>query len=290
MPIWRDGPVPLGRVINHRVVWAALALIVGINSISLAMSKGRDLGILHIVIPGALCAAAAAFTLWQLWLIVAAARRTLREGGNSQAASLAIVGAVLGGLATAGIGHVKAVPQLMEMWDIHHGDAKMSDLHVFVTDDGRTMVLDGTLGVIAATQVKSALDAFPTVRTIIVGGAGGRVGSAYQIAQLIRARKLDTRVERKCYSACTVMFLGGVQRSLGPYGQLGFHRASFPGMDEAELAEANRQMRDFLTFWARISGPFVLRVMDTPAESIWLPTSDELLDAGVIHHSDAGRK
>src|SRR5687767_2699231 len=91
VPIWRDGPVPLGRVINHRVVWVALALIVGINSISLAMSKGRDLGILQVVIPGGLCAAAAAFALWQLWLIVAAARRTLRESGNSRVASLAIV-------------------------------------------------------------------------------------------------------------------------------------------------------------------------------------------------------
>jgi hypothetical protein len=290
VPLLRDGSASLGRVINYRVVWAALALIVGIDSISLAISKGRDLGILRIILPGLLCAAAAAFALWQLWLIVTAARRVMRDGGAARLAGLTILGAALAALGIAGLLHVKAVPQLAELWDIHHGDERMSTLEIIVSEDGRTMILDGALGLHASREVADALDTNPAVRTIVVEGPGGRLGSAYQIARMIRARGLETRVDDECYSACTVMFLGGVRRGLGPSGKLGFHRAGFPGMDEAELSDANRQLRDFMTLWARVSLPFVTRVMATPHDSIWLPTRQALLDAGVIHHADERRK
>ncbi len=283
VPIWRDAPVPLGRVVNHRVVWAALAMILGINAISIAISRGRDFGILQIIIPAALCAVASLFALWQLWLIAVAARRTIREGGDLRFAGLAIVGAAVAAAAVAGILHVKAVPQLTEMWNIHHGDERLSDLDLIVTNEGRTLILDGALGMAAATRVKAALEQNAALRTVVVAGPGGRVGPAYQIARLIRARGLDTRVEHQCYSACTVVFLGGVRRSIGPRGELGFHRLSFPGMDEGELADANRALRDFMAFAGQVSAPFIRKVMETPAESIWIPTPEELLEAGVIH-------
>lgn len=283
VPIWRDAPVPLGRVVNHRVVWAALAMILGINAISIAIAKGRDLGILQVVIPAALCAVASLFALWQLWLIVAAARRTIREGGGLRLAIPAIAGALFAAAVVIGILHVKAVPQLTEMWEIHHGDERLSELDVIVSDDGRMLILDGALGITAATRVKAALEQNAALRTVIVAGPGGRVGPAYQIARLIRARGLDTHVERRCYSACTVMFLGGVRRSIGPRGELGFHRLSFPGMDDAELADANRQLRDFMTLAGQVSISFVRKVMETPSEAIWIPTREELLEAGVIH-------
>jgi len=283
VPIWRDAPVPLGRVVNHRVVWAALAMIVGLNAISIAISKGRDLGVLQVIIPAALCAVASLFALWQLWLIVAAARRTIREGGGLRFAVLSIAGAAFGAAAIAGILHEKAVPQLEELWDIHHGDERLGDLGIVVTDEGRTLILNGPLGIGAAAQVKTALERNAGLRNVVVAGPGGRVGPAYQIAGLIRTRGLDTRVEHRCYSACTVVFLGGVRRGVGPRGALGFHRLSFPGMDDAELADANRQLRDFMVFAGQVSGSFVRRVMETPSESIWIPTLEELLEAGVIH-------
>jgi len=283
VPIWRDAPVPLGRIVNLRVVWAALAMIVGIDGISIAISRGRDLGILQVVLPAALCTVASAFALWQLWLIVAAARRTIGEGGGMRFAGLAIAGAVLAAAAIAGILHVKAVPQLTEMWDIHHGDERLSDLDVIVSDDGRALILNGTVGIAAATQVKAALERNPGIRLVVVNGPGGRVGPAYQIARLIRTRGIDTRVGHRCYSACTVMFLGGARRDIRPGAELGFHRLSFPGMDDAELADANRQLRDFMVFVGQVSVPFVRQVMETPADSIWVPTVEELLEAGVIH-------
>jgi hypothetical protein len=290
VPIWRDAPVPLGRVVNHRVVSAALAMIAGLNAISIAISKGRDLGILQVVLPAALCAVASLFALWQLWLIVIAARRTIREGGDRRFAGLAIAGAAFAAAVVAGILHEKAVPQLEEMWDILQGDERLGDLDIVVVDEGRTLILDGALGIDAAKEVRAALERNAGLRTVVVAGPGGRVGPAYQIARLIRARGLETRVERQCYYACTVVFLGGVRRAIGPRGELGFHRLSFPGMDDSELADANRSLRDFMTFVAQVAAPFVRRVMETPSESIWIPTPRELLDAGVIHQADERRK
>ena len=288
VPIWRDAPVPLGRVVNHRVVWAALAMIVGIDGISMALSHGRDLGIFRVVLPGVLCAACAAFALWQFWLVAVAARRTLRDGSNPRLAIIALAGAALAAAAVVDLLHEQAVPQLTEMWDIQNGDAKKGILHIIVARNGDTLVVDGRLGVGAAQRVKDALDANPAIRTVVTAGPGGRLGEGYQIYALIRARRLDTRAIRTCYSACTIMFLGGVHRSVGSAGRLGFHRTSFPGMDEAELAEGNRYLRDFMIF-AGVDAAFVRKVMNTPPDSMWVPTHEELLDAGVIHRSDARR-
>jgi hypothetical protein len=62
---------------------------------------------------------------------------------------------------------------------------------------------------------------------------------------MIQQRRLATRVEAGCASACTIAFLGGVERSISPGGRLGFHRASFPGMGDSDMYESNRDLRRF---------------------------------------------
>lgn len=290
MPVWRDAPVPLSRVVYYRTVWAVLALIVGVGSISLAVSAGGPITIAHIAIPGVLCALGVGFALWQLWLIAAAARR-IANSGNPRSSGLAFSSTILGALTIAGVLHGKAVPQLTEMWEIYRGDQRLSDLRIVVGTDGRTMVLDGSLGMNAAADVRRALDAHPDVRVIVLEGPGGRMGPAYEIFQLIRDRGLNTRVERECDSACTVMFLGGAERSLGFYGRLGFHQVGFPGMSRGDMVDANRQLERFLIFDAKLDRDFARKVIDTPHDAIWSPTPEELKAAGVIHRGGApGRK
>lgn len=290
MPIWRDGAAPLGRVVYYRTVWAVLALIVGVGSISFAVSAGGKITLAHVALPAVLCALGVGFALWQLWLIALAARRAFRTGGNPRTSSLAFSSTVLGALTIAGVLHGKALPQLQEMWDIYRGDQRLSDLRITVGSDGQTMVLDGSLGMNAAADVRRVLDAHPQVRAIVMEGPGGRMGPAYEIFQLIRDRRLNTRVERECDSACTVMFLGGAERSLGFYGRLGFHQIGFPGMSRGDMVDANRQLERFLAFDAKLDRDFARKVVDTPHDSIWSPTPRELLDAGVIHRSDAARR
>ena len=100
---------------------------------------------------------------------------------------------------------------------------------------------------------------------------------------MIRSAKLATRVDTACASACTIAFLGGVERTISPSGRLGFHRASFPGMDDDDMHESNRGIRNFLVYSARLTPEFARKVIDTPAASIWVPTRAELL-AGKVNH------
>jgi len=288
MPIWRDGPVPLGRVVYYRTVWAVLALIVGVGSVSMAVFAGGKITIAHIAIPAVLCALGVGFALWQLWLISVAARRSVRTGGNPCTGGLAFSSTILGVLTIAGVLHGKAMPQLREMWEIYRGDEQLNDLMIVV--NGPTMMLDGSLGMGAAADIRRTLDAHPSVQTIVMEGPGGRMGPAYEIFHIIRDRRLNTRVERACDSACTVMFLGGTQRSLGPFGRMGFHQVGFPGMSQGDMVDANRQLERFLTVDAKLASGFARKVVETPHDTIWSPTPEEMLAAGVIHRSDAPRR
>ena len=48
------------------------------------------------------------------------------------------------------------------------------------------------------------------------------------------------------------------------------------------MQDANRGIRNFLVYSARLTPEFARKVIDTPAESIWVPTHEELLAGKVI--------
>ena len=128
--------------------------------------------------------------------------------------------------------------------------------------------------------MRRALDENAGIREVVLAGPGGRASTGFELFHLFRERKLATRVDAGCASACTIAFLGGVERSISPGGRLGFHRASFPGLGDNDMYESNRDMRRFLIYSARLTPAFADRVFDTPAESIWVPTPQELLAGG----------
>ena len=107
----------------------------------------------------------------------------------------------------------------------------------------------------------------------------------FALFRMFRERKLATRVETGCASACTIAFLGGAQRTISLSGRLGFHRASFPGMDDNDMHDANRGIRNFLIYSARLTPEFAKHVIDTPADAIWVPTPAELLAGKVIRRA-----
>jgi len=133
VPVWRDGTAPFGQSLYYRGVWAALALLIGLGSVSIAVFNSAELTVLHIALPAVLCAAGALFAAWQILLIVYAGQRT-------RAWLFALSAAI--GLATVGlIGltiHDRAVPALAELWAIRAGDTAIGDLEVGVSNDGRT--------------------------------------------------------------------------------------------------------------------------------------------------------
>ncbi len=279
VPLWRDGTAPLSLSLYYRGVWAAIALLVGLGSVSVAVFAGGALTWAHIALPALLCAMGTLFATWQIFLVV-------RAGGRSGRRWLF---ALTAGAATASVFVIgqtvwdRALPALDEMWNLYTGDARLGgDLSVSVSADGRTLHVEGTYGLRSEDAVRRALAENKNIRVVVLAGPGGRASSGFELFRMFRERKLATHVDAGCASACTIAFLGGVERSVGPKGRLGFHRASFPGMGDTDMYESNRGIRRFLVYSARLTPEFADRVFDTPAASLWVPTTEELLAGKVI--------
>jgi len=278
VPLWRDGTAPVAQALYYRGVWAALALLLGLGSVSLAVFSGTQTTLLHIAVPAVLCAVGAAFAVWQIVLIVVSARR--HGGGLAPLAAAAVAAAAV--LAIGAMLYDRAVPALAELWNIYSGDPELDDLAVTVSPDATKLYITGSYGMGSDQTVRRALEQNPKIREVVLAGPGGRMGAGFAISRMIRNRRLATRVDTGCASACTIAFLGGVDRSIAPGAKLGFHQASFPGMNADDMFEANRDMKRFLTMSAGVTPDFAQRVLETPGDTIWVPTPDELLAARVI--------
>lgn len=277
VPLWRDGAAPFDLTLYYRGVWAAMALLVGFGSITLAVFGPGQVTLLHVLGPALLCLGASAFAFVQVCLIAIAARRRAPVPialGIFLAAALSIAG--IGGLF-----YERAVPSIGELWAIYSGDEALDTLAVTLSPDGTALNVEGAYGTGSADTVRRALDQHPSVRRIVLAGPGGRIGTAFEINRMIRNRRLATRVESGCASACTIAFLGGNDRSIAPGGRLGFHQGSFPGLGPNDLYESNRDMRRFLVA-SGVTPEFAQRVIDTPPDEIWTPTPQELLAGRVV--------
>ena len=279
VPVWNDGTASLPQTLYFRGTWAAVALLLGFGSISAAVFIGDDVTLAHIVIPAVLCVAGSAFALYQFALLAIAAMRVGgRFGFAATCAAVAVATIAVGALLLQ-----RAAPTLEEMWAIHTGDTALNQLAVRVSPDGGTLYVEGSYGLGGEDTVRRALDHNPGVRTVVLAGPGGRISVGFELYEMFRERKLATRVDDDCASACTIAFLGGVERSISPGGRLGFHRGSFPGLSDNDLYETNRDFRRFLLYQARLTPPFVDRIFATPPDDIWEPTPQELLAGRVIN-------
>lgn len=278
VPLLRDGSAPLDQTLYFRGVWAAMAVLVGFGSISIAVFTSGEVTLLHVFGPALICAVCVIFASWQIALIVAAAWRVGR-GALRLATFAAAVASVAGIIALT---QDRALPAVSELWAIYGGDRELSDLSLSVSADGTTLNVDGSYGMGSEDAVRRALLQNPSIRRVVLSGPGGRISAAYEINRLIHARRLATRVDTGCASACTIAFLGGAERSISPNGRLGFHQGSFPGMSANDMFESNRDMRRFLVA-SGVTPAFAQRVIDTPHDEIWTPTPEELLAGRVIN-------
>lgn len=121
------------------------------------------------------------------------------------------------------------------------------------------------------------------MQAIDLDSPGGNVFAARALALRVAARGLTTRVTERCYSACTLIFVAGARRELGPKGRLGFHgyalETPFPMIDVAAEEATDRA-------WMRahgVSAPFVARAYATPNDQIWRPGRQVLAAAGVLN-------
>lgn len=126
---------------------------------------------------------------------------------------------------------------------------------------------------------KEVVRANPNLTVVQIESYGGYVKEAMEMARMIRALKLDTVSMRRCASACTLMFVAGKSRYLGPEARFRFHRAGYAGMPRSEkLEELDQELARF--YGAMGAGPEIAAgELATPNHSFWEPSQGELFAA-----------
>lgn len=132
----------------------------------------------------------------------------------------------------------------------------------------------------SARLFEAVIRANPKLTVVQIESNGGYVNEAMEMARLIRALKLDTVSMRRCSSACTLMFVAGQNRYLGPEARFRFHRAGYAGMPPTERLEKLDQ--ELARFYSTMgAGPEIgAGELSTPHYSFWEPSQGELLATG----------
>lgn len=231
-------------------------------------------------------AATLVISTWQTVGVWRSANRHIMQRGRLNKSSpwawLAKLAVLLGALQVIRIFLTAGWPQLVETGRMSFlGDPDVAAYSIKVMRNGTEAEIVGGFKYGLTNDFSRALDASREIRIVHLDSLGGRIGEAEKLSKLIRDKHLDTYVSTKCLSACTLAFAGGTRRILRQGAVLGFHAPTFPGISERELADANRDQREiFLT--AGFDGKFVDQALATPNAQLWKPTSDVLLQAGVI--------
>lgn len=98
-----------------------------------------------------------------------------------------------------------------------------------VISDGRGIKILGSIEAGFTEKLKATLARAPNTKFVALGSGGGSVAEAIASGRLIRSRGLATTIWNNCYSACPLVFLGGVERHVhSPYPSFGFHQISTP--------------------------------------------------------------
>lgn len=155
-----------------------------------------------------------------------------------------------------------------------------------VLDGGQTLKLSGVFGNGSYNAVKKSLDANPGIKKIYLDSNGGLYKEVSLIAESILTKRIDTYVEDKCLSFCTIVFLSGYNRYGTPAARFGFHAPSIKGASQFD-DEFNINSKKLYSK-LRVPQEFINRIYSTPNSDMWYPSYEELIDAGIVNKLSFG--
>jgi hypothetical protein len=224
-------------------------------------------------------------SVWQLVGIWRSAGRTIvmhvSRGETAFWARLSQIATMAGWLSLVGNAVIYRLPNAWANLQIAFGEDATPHHVLQLLNEGREIGLSGGIDFGTAADLATLLNASADVRTIDLNSSGGRVAEAQKLETLIKARGLSTYVAGQCASACTLAYLGGSRRYLGPQGKLEFHRYSFPGLTKAQ-DDAENQVGENDLVNSGVSREFAAKVFATASSSIWVPDTSTLLSANVV--------
>lgn len=139
--------------------------------------------------------------------------------------------------------------------------------------DGDMLIIYGDIESGFYKRLLSALDSNPGVTQVGLGSGGGSVVDAILSGYEIRKRGLNTTLWGNCYSACPLVFMGGVQRYLmANENRLGFHQVyTGKGVPVAFDDEVYTIIDSYLSNMGVDSQTAISWMQSSPPESMFEP-------------------
>ena len=150
--------------------------------------------------------------------------------------------------------------------------------------DHSAILLRGTIDYGAVTATANLLARQRKTKALILDSHGGLIFAARSLAKVVLAHELDTHVDGRCFSACTIVFMAGTRRTLTDQSQLGFHRYAFTSAFAVQTVDAAKQQRIDMAFFAGrgVSQDFLARMFQSSHDRLWMPDHGTLRAASVL--------
>lgn len=171
--------------------------------------------------------------------------------------------------------------------------ANIDDAQMSLQEGGSVLRIEGSVGRNFANQMKTLLDANPSVRRIDITSGGGYANPGLEAARLINRNNLTVRVRSHCASMCVALWAAAGHRQMEADAVIGLHQWNpqcDARPDEAERKECHYQVQ-FATehnssynAWLRAAG-FNQRLLNlqtqTASEDIAVLLAPQLWENGV---------
>lgn len=152
-----------------------------------------------------------------------------------------------------------------------------------VTQEGRALIVLGDVVAGFAQRLASALDANPDVEIVYLGSRGGEIYEALDAAAEIRRRRLSTALDGNCYSACPLVLLGGIERTLwSPYPELGFHQITTQHGEVLSDPEIYSLIRSVAYAYGVDGSAVVAFMLAAGPNEVYVPTAEQLCRANIF--------
>lgn len=153
-----------------------------------------------------------------------------------------------------------------------------------VSSDGTQVFITGAITLSMYSSLV-AMTEFNDLRQVVLNSEGGNVFAARGLLRLFEERRLDTYVSEKCFSACTIAFLGGKKRTASADAVFGYHGYRFTLKGSGfELDIEEQQDKDRKLFSDRgVDDAFIDRIFQTSSDDLWRPNHEELRAVNILN-------
>jgi hypothetical protein len=159
--------------------------------------------------------------------------------------------------------------------DGHVGDAT----DIALGPRGEDVRLSGQIVEGAADRLDSLLTQHPGVKRIHLTSEGGLAYEGAKLGDVIARHRLATYVPDYCMSACTLVFVRGVERLLLRGARLGFHAPYEIGSSGDIAVDSSGERAEYIA--AGVDTAFVDAALKIASSDIWIPEPEILIHARV---------